>query len=133
LSLGNEDSVVFIIIFDCFLDEKKSLYANINLSIIVRVLKFILIFSLIIFICDSVNVYAQGNSGGGNGGGGGFNGGGNGNIPCKDSTPTCPCVLANGDCFDIDTPIDDDLKILILAGALIGVIKLNSIRRLQLR
>ena len=61
-----------------------------------------------------------------------FQGGGNRNIPCKDSTPTCPCVLPNGDCFDIDTPIDDHLKILIVGGILIGLYKLHSSRKQQL-
>ena len=62
-----------------------------------------------------------------------FQGGGNRNIPCKDSTPVCPCVLPNGDCFDIDTPIDDELKLLVIAGMLIGVYKLYSNRKLQLK
>jgi hypothetical protein len=97
----------------------------------VRVASYIFILTLFIFVLSSIKVYAQGNSSGA-GNGGGFRGGGNGNIPCQDSTPFCPCVLPNGDCFDIDTPIDDDLKLLILAGVLIGVYKLNSIRKLQL-
>lgn len=62
-----------------------------------------------------------------------FQGGGNRNIPCKDSTPTCPCVLPNGDCFDIDTPIDDEVKLLVFAGGLIGLYRLYSSRKLQLK
>jgi hypothetical protein len=103
--------------------------ANINLSSIVRV-PFIFILVSIIFIFSSINVNAQGNSGGGNGGGG-FNGGGSGNIPCRDSTPICPCVLPNGDCFDIDTPIDDELKLLVVAGIILGIYKLRKRVKLE--
>lgn len=104
---------------------------NNNISTVVKVPSFTTILIFIVLLFTGISVNAQGNGNGG-GNGGGFNGGGNGKIPCRDSTPICPCVLPNGDCFDIDTPIDDDLKILILAGAIIGVIKLNSIRKLQL-
>ena len=51
------------------------------------------------------------------------------NPPCDGgSTPFCPCILANGDCFDIDTPIDSEVFILLFAGMLLGLYKLQSYR-----
>lgn len=70
----------------------------------------------LVMIFDCNNVRAQGNSGG------------HRHIPCVDSTPVCPCVLPNGSCFDIDTPLDNELKLLVLAGLLVGLYKLHSIR-----
>lgn len=101
--------------------------AHINLFSKVRVSSSIFILSLSIFIFSSINIKAQGN------GGGGFNGGGNGKIPCRDSTPICPCVLPNGDCFDIDTPIDDGLKLLVVAGLILGFYKLRNSVKLQMK
>lgn len=48
--------------------------------------------------------------------------------PCVNSTPFCPCELENGDCFDIDTPIDNEVFILLFAGMLLGLYKLHSYR-----
>lgn len=45
--------------------------------------------------------------------------------PCVDSTPLCPCILSNGDCMDIDTPIDNEVIILLLAGLSYAIYKLN--------
>jgi hypothetical protein len=45
--------------------------------------------------------------------------------PCVDSTPFCPCVLEDGNCMDIDTPIDDSVLFLLLSGLLIGFYKLH--------
>lgn len=50
--------------------------------------------------------------------------------PCVDSTPFCPCLLANGDCFDIDTPIDSSVLLLLVFGLLIGFYKLH-VRKLS--
>jgi len=78
---------------------------------------FTLIGAILLFIIFACNdVKAQGNSGG------------HRNITCVDSTPVCPCVLPNGSCFDIDTPLDNELKLLVLAGLLVGLYKLHSIR-----
>ena len=107
--------------------------ANINIASILRVPSFIFIITLSVFIFSGIRVNAQGNGNGGGNGGGGFNGGGSGNIPCRDSTPICPCVLPNGDCFDIDTPIDDELKLLVGAGIILGFYKLRSSLKLQVK
>ena len=45
--------------------------------------------------------------------------------PCVDSTPFCPCLLENGDCFDIDTPIDSQVFILVIAALSFGLYKLH--------
>jgi len=45
--------------------------------------------------------------------------------PCVDSTPFCPCLLENGDCFDIDTPIDSEVFILVIAAISLGLYKLH--------
>jgi hypothetical protein len=47
------------------------------------------------------------------------------NPPCVDSTPFCPCVLEDGTCMDIDTPIDDSVLLLLISGLLIGFYKLH--------
>ena len=47
---------------------------------------------------------------------------------CVDSTPFCACVLANGTCFDIDTPIDTHLVYLVIAAMVLGYFKLRSSR-----
>lgn len=46
--------------------------------------------------------------------------------PCIDSTPFCPCVIEGGECFDIDTPIDNNVLMLLISGLLIGFYKLYS-------
>lgn len=92
------------------------MFKNIHLS---KEYSALLILFFFIFFFSTTNVNAQ------------FQGGGNRNIPCKDSTPTCPCVLPNGDCFDIDTPIDNELKILVIGGILIGLYRLHTNYKLQ--
>jgi hypothetical protein len=47
-------------------------------------------------------------------------------FPCVDSTPFCPCLLADGNCMDIDTPIDNDLLVLLLVGVCFGVFRLRT-------
>ncbi|MBC7745891.1 MAG: hypothetical protein H7096_12405 [Flavobacterium sp.] len=46
---------------------------------------------------------------------------------CVGSTPSCPCVLANGDCFDIDLPLDSNLIYLILAALVLAYLKLRVV------
>lgn len=45
--------------------------------------------------------------------------------PCVDSIPFCPCVLADGSCMDIDTPIDNEVYVLVIAALLFGLCKLH--------
>ena len=71
---------------------------------------FVVVFAFVLYLFSGLDVKAQ------------FQ------PPCVDSTPICPCIIANGDCFDIDTPIDDELIVLVAGGLALALFKLHALK-----